>query len=163
MAVKAGVKALQSGIKNTQTQLILKAGKFETLNEAISKAAENDTNIQHNYDNALAMQRRFNTNIRGRERGTRNYPSNNRFSQENGYSRYYNQQYRGNANRGRNNWSSRGNFNSSGGRGRHRSPPQYVYVAQQENIGNNVQQMQHHQQHQQQQPNSIRVIWRAFM
>lgn len=155
MAVKAGIKALCGGIKNTQTQLILKAGNFETLNAAIIKATENDTNTydEHGNDNVnvFAMQNRFHNNLRGRGRGARNFSNNAHFPRENGYPQnlYQQGQYRGQT-RYRNNWSSRGNFNPFGGRGRHRPPQHSMYVAQQENIENDEQQGQDDQQQQQQ-------------
>lgn len=46
MAVKAGVKALASGVKNNETRLLLKAGQFSTLSSAVEKLTENEpTNV----------------------------------------------------------------------------------------------------------------------
>lgn len=46
MATKAAVKALAAGVKNKETSLILKASNFATLNEAIQKVAENESQQQ---------------------------------------------------------------------------------------------------------------------
>lgn len=40
LASKAAVKALANGVKNSEIQLILKAGQFETLSAAVTKATE---------------------------------------------------------------------------------------------------------------------------
>lgn len=42
MATKQGVKALCSGVRNTETKLLLKAGQFSTLSAAIEKTVENE-------------------------------------------------------------------------------------------------------------------------
>lgn len=43
LATRAGVKALTTGVRHTETQIILKAGQFNTLASAIEKAIENDS------------------------------------------------------------------------------------------------------------------------
>lgn len=43
MAVKAGVKALASGVKSSETRLLLKAGQFSTLSSAVEKVTENES------------------------------------------------------------------------------------------------------------------------
>lgn len=45
LATKAGTNALASGVRNRETQLIIKAGKFDTLADAIGKANENERNL----------------------------------------------------------------------------------------------------------------------
>lgn len=53
MAVKKGVEALITGIKNTDTKLILKAGTFNKIDDAIQKTLEN-TEINDSNSNSLA-------------------------------------------------------------------------------------------------------------
>ena len=48
LALRAGTKALANGLKNKETQLIIKAGKFDTLTEVISKANENEKSTGNN-------------------------------------------------------------------------------------------------------------------
>lgn len=43
MATKVGIETLISGIKNTETKIILKAGQFSKINDAVQKVMENDT------------------------------------------------------------------------------------------------------------------------
>ena len=42
LALRASTKALANGLKNRETQLIIKAGKFDILKEVIGKANENE-------------------------------------------------------------------------------------------------------------------------
>lgn len=101
LAVRAGTNALASGLKNKESQLIIKAGKFETLAEAIGKATENEKNPT---TNTVLFYKGPNYNhARGGHRGRNN---------------------RGNAPRGGNMYHGRshGNqngYNSSRGRGGH--------------------------------------------
>lgn len=99
LAVRAGTNALANGLKNRESQLIIKAGKFDTLAEAIGKATENEKNTTNN--TVLYYKGPNYNHARGGHRG-----------------RYT----RGNAPRGSNMYQGRSqgnqnNFNSSRGRG----------------------------------------------
>lgn len=125
MAVKAGVKALASGVRNPETTTLLKAGQFTTLASAVEKMIENEpasqgTNIFHVRQNNSRGNRypgyssnRFNNqtrdngrNFRGRGQG-RSFRGRNNMHQ-NYRPNYQNNYYRG-GNRGQfhNNNSSR--------------------------------------------------------
>lgn len=110
LATKAAVKSLTNGIKNTETKLILKAGQFQTISAAITKAAENDSNEVPNNHNIFHM--RSHANMRGRRhgsydrRGNHSNRGNNHHRGNNRYHNYTNRQpnetrYRGNSNFGR--------------------------------------------------------------
>lgn len=87
MANKAGIKALANGLKNQNTQIIIKAGTFSSLHEAIGRAAENDNDV---VSNASVLY--YNNN---KSRGN-HYPNNN--NSQRGYQQgrggRYNQSYR---------------------------------------------------------------------
>lgn len=151
MAVKAGIKALYNGIKNSQTQLILKAGTFETLNAAIGKAAENEPTT-HNSDSANVFttynSNRGYRNSRGSyhprgsqsSRGNFTYRGNNRYNNQNNNNQNGNNHFRNN---------QRGGY---GNRGGHRPPRQAnTYVAQQQQQQQPPPQQPQQQQNQQQQ------------
>lgn len=76
MANKAGIKALASGLRNTNTQVIIKASTFSNLNEAVGGAAENDnngvstTNVLH-YKSERQIQNNF-SNFNHKNYGFRN-------------------------------------------------------------------------------------------
>lgn len=145
MANKAGIKALSNGLKSLNTQLIVKAGTFSTLNEAIGRAAENDQEETPSMKVLHYGQRggmySFNHDQRYRSFYQNNHRTNS--EQRDNTSRFggYNQNFRGNNNsnseqrdntsrfrgynsnsRGGNNsnWY-RGNNNSNRGNGRNYS------------------------------------------
>lgn len=64
MANKAGIKALANGLKNGSAQLIIKSGTFETLNDAIGRAAENDNDAVPPA-NVLYFNNKYKSNFRG--------------------------------------------------------------------------------------------------
>lgn len=70
MAVKQGVKALYSGIRNSETKILLKAAEFTTLTAAIEKAIENEKSIP---STQLMFVRRGQAQ-RGLYRGNRIFP-----------------------------------------------------------------------------------------
>ena len=123
MATKAGVDALINGVQNSALKIILRAGSFSTVNDAIQKIIENSDTTNTPAAQVLTagrtgVGRRRDNNYRGRRndniprnqpnRGNyvpnRNYLNNNR-----GYPNNWG--YRGNGYRGnfqRGNWTQRG-------------------------------------------------------
>lgn len=99
MSVKAGVKALAAGVKNSETRLLLKAGQFSTLIAAVEKVTENETTEkptnsvlhfrQNSRNNPHNDGRSTNNYHRGRDDSS-NYRRNNN---GNGYHRQNNQNY----------------------------------------------------------------------
>lgn len=140
MATKKGVEALVIGIKNTDTKLILKAGSFNKISDAIQKVMENveHTCTSNNLPatNAQILAGRVN-HSRGRggtnHRGRGNY---SHFNQHDRNNRFQNpQSNRGHFTNQRGNWSHRGNFSNQRGnwtqRGRY---PPNMYLAQQNSV-----------------------------
>lgn len=83
MAVKAGVKALASGLRSEETKLIIKAGQFSTLSSAIEKVTEHEPTtskiFQVNANNSGNRYFNYRTGqTRGNGRGYQNYRGNNR-------------------------------------------------------------------------------------
>lgn len=123
MAIKKGVDSLISGIKNTDTKLILKAGSFIKINDAIQKVIENVqyTNANNNSPatNAQIFAGRVNysrgrgeTNNRGR--GNRNYRYQNSQSHRGHFTNQGgNWSHRGNSSYQRGNWARRGRYPSN--------------------------------------------------
>lgn len=131
LAVRAGTSALANGLRNKESQLIIKAGKFDALSEAIAKANEHEKSIPNNavlhYRNTSSNHNR--NNQRGRTfRGNTN---------RGGYAnrgRYQGNQYGSNAFLGRGGQSyrnGRGGYNYRGG---NNHPNNRVFYAQQENM-----------------------------
>lgn len=113
MATKQGIEALIKGAKNHEAKVILKAGSFAHMNDAIQKFLENsdqsDTNEKQNVQ--IFYSTRGNSRGRGRFSQTRGN-SNQRFQSNNrGY--YHNS--RGNFHGNRENYQSRGNFQGNRG------------------------------------------------
>lgn len=146
MATKKGVESLISGIKNTDTKLILKAGSFIKINDAIQKVMENVecTNNISPATNAQIFAGRVN-HSRGRGRiNPRGHGNNSNNSR--GY--HFQSNYHGHngrfpnvhshrgayANQG-GNWLPRGNFTNQRGnwtrRGRY---PPNMFLAQQNGV-----------------------------
>lgn len=50
LATKAGIKALANGVKIPETNLLLKAGNFDTVTSAISKATENEGDTSSSFN-----------------------------------------------------------------------------------------------------------------
>lgn len=135
MATKKGVEALISGSKNTDTKLILKAGTFNKINDAIQKVMENNETTSNNNSpatNAQILTGRV-SHPRGRgtnHRGRGNYSN---FYQHDRHVRYQNSPHnRGNFTNQRGHWSHRGNFSNQRGnwtqRGRY---PPNMFLAHQ--------------------------------
>lgn len=134
LAVRAGTNALASGLKNKETQLIIKAGKFETLAEAIGKATENDKNPTTNtvlfykgpnYNHARGGHRGRNT--RGNTARGGNMYHGRSHGNQNGY----------NSSRGRGGYGYRNGAGNRGGnnfRGGNYHPHSRVFYAQPENM-----------------------------
>ena len=70
MATKAGLNALIGGINNNETKVILKAGTFPTIKEALQKVQEN---VTENTNAAQILTTRF----QQLNQNTRRYPQNN--------------------------------------------------------------------------------------
>lgn len=141
MATKKGIESLTNGAKNAETKLILKAGTFTKINDAIQKVMEN-AEITLNNNNVTATNAQIYAgrvnHSRGRgginHRGRGNYSN---FYQHDRHVRFQNSpQNRGNFINQRGNWSHRGNFSNQRGnwsqRGRY--PPNNMYLAHQAGV-----------------------------
>lgn len=126
MSVKAGVKALVSGIRSEESKLLLKAGQFTSLSSAIEKITEHEptsTNkILHVRPNNSGYRgnnygyRGNNQNPRGRQRGNdRSFRGRNQQSNYRPNYNYSNENNRG-YNRGNGRGNSRGNFHNNNSR-----------------------------------------------
>lgn len=97
MATKQGVKALCSGVRSTETKLLLKAGQFTTLNSAIEKVIENEASSSSVSHNSQIMYTNRGNALRGRgniqTRGGRGYHGYNNFGNRGGF---YHHRGRGN-------------------------------------------------------------------
>lgn len=122
MSVKAGVKALVSGLRSEESKLLLKAGQFTSLSSAIEKITENEpiptNNVLHVRSNNSGHRgnnygyRGNVQNSRGRQRGSdRSFRGRNQQSNYRTNYNYSNGNYRGYS-RG----NSRGNFHSNNSR-----------------------------------------------
>lgn len=99
MATKAGVDALISTTTNYETKIILKAGTFQNLQDAIMKVRENDTQVSIENSQVLAYNiRRFGNSNRYSRGNPRLRNNNQRVPNVNQGYRYNNNQ-RGNTNR----------------------------------------------------------------
>lgn len=134
LAVRAGTNALASGLKNKETQLIIKAGKFETLAEAIGKATENEKNPTTN--TILFYKGNNYNNARGAHRGR-----NNRGHTPRGGNMYHGRSHGNqnnyNSSRGRGGYGYRNGPGNRGGnnfRGGNYHPHNRVFYAQPENM-----------------------------
>lgn len=99
MATKAGIDTLINGIKNTETKIILKAGTFPSVKEAVQKINENLTQETNNSNQILHMNSQRYTN-----RDRQNYNN-----QRGNYRGRYMNSYRNNYNRNSNNNRNYGN------------------------------------------------------
>lgn len=133
MATKAAVKALSNGIKNTETKLILKAGQFTTLSEAIGKAAENESNEKQADSKIFKINQLQNTRGQNNPRGSYSHRGTYSTRGHYGYrgnTRYNNQNNRSNPRFQNNRYNWRGGF---GNRGRALPPRQaHMFMAQQQ-------------------------------
>lgn len=119
MANKAGIKALAAGMKNTNTQLILKAGTFNTLNDAIGRAAENDNETTTTASVLNCNRQRYNgyrNNQRGYQRGR-----GGRYNQSYRQNNYQNNNHRNN----NSNYNNNSNWRNSNGRNASNNNNQY--------------------------------------
>lgn len=118
VATKAGINALVSGVKKERTQIVLEAGNYLKLSDAISKAIEVDNKVQTAnvfYNNSRTpphrQSNRYNGNNQGRYNQNRyngNYNQNQFEQHRNGYNNQ-------NQNRGRSDRGGRGGFNNQRG------------------------------------------------
>lgn len=126
MSVKAGVKALASGIRSEESKLLIKAGQFTSLSSAIEKITENEptptNNILHFRSNNSGYRGNYYgyrgniQNSRGRQRGNdRSFRGRNQQSNYRTTYNYPNGNYRG-YNRGNGRANSRGNFHNNNSR-----------------------------------------------
>lgn len=97
MAIKQGVKALYTGVKNPETKILLKAAEFKTLSAAIEKTVENEKSSSNANHSQLMFVQRGQVH-RGHIRGDRSFFDRGHYRGNRG-------NYRGNF-RG----NSRGNF-----------------------------------------------------
>ena len=138
MATKRGVETLINGIKNQDTKLILKAGNFEKINDAVQKLQENDSSESLQQKHIFhATQRghgrhRYQRGQSGRgygPRGRNTYNNSGRYNNNRNFNQYNNNGYRTGNN---NNWRGRGNQQSYY---RNQGAGQQIYYANQ-NQGN---------------------------
>lgn len=134
LAVRAGTNALANGLRNKESQLIIKAGKFDTLAEAIGKANENEKNTTSN--SVLFCNSNSHSHVRGGQRGRNardltprgGYANPGRHNTNQG--NYY-------PSRGRGGYGYRNGFGNRGGnnfRGRNFHQQNRVFYAQAENM-----------------------------
>lgn len=134
LAVRAGTNALANGLRNKESQLIIKAGKFDTLAEAIGKANENEKNTTSN--SVLFCNSNSHSHARGGQRGRNardltprgGYANPGRHNTNQG--NYY-------PSRGRGGYGYRNGFGNRGGnnfRGRNFHQQNRVFYAQAENM-----------------------------
>lgn len=135
MARKAGIKALYSGVINSEAKILLKASQFTTLTDAIQKTIEYSTE-QGNTSNAqlLNFERRsnnFNNNHRNNSSNNQNFstknnnfyknkPNTNRYNDDGVQTRPINynnnssgNNFNGNNRYNRNNYNNRNRFNNN--------------------------------------------------
>ena len=148
LSVKAGIKALTSGIKSEETKLTLKAGQCNTIASAVEKITENDTPTNKiflarstNSGNSR-YQNYGNRHFRGNGRGNFRGNVNNRGRGNNNYQQNYQ----------RNNYQNRGNYR---GRYNNNNNQSRVYYNQQVPLGFQQPQQQAQQQEQQQQQQQL--------
>jgi hypothetical protein len=134
LAIRAGTNALANGLKNKETQLIIKAGKFDTLAEAIGKANENEKSTTNNA--VFYYKGQTHNHARGGHRGR----NSRGYTPRGGYSnrgRYDANQGHYSAPRGRGGYGYRGGYGDRGrnnyGRGNFHHQNR-VFYAQQENM-----------------------------
>lgn len=133
LAIRAGTNALANGIKNKETQLIIKAGKFDTLAEAIGKANEHEKSTTNN---AVFYYRgqSYNHVTGHRGRNTRGFTPRGRYAHR-GQHNSNQSNYMPSRGRGghsyRNGYGNRGGNNYRGGNFHHQNR---VFYAQQGNM-----------------------------
>lgn len=106
MATKKGVDALIDGTKSSDTKIILKAGTFSKISDAVQKLMENDKPTPTTHNAQIFTLRGTNSQYRGRNinHGRGNF-YNTRGNHNNSH------RYRGNYHHQRGNFHNRGNFN----------------------------------------------------
>lgn len=122
MATKRGVEALANGIKNPDTKLILKAGTFEKISDAVQKLQENDNQEPSTSRPQIFHVRGQHNGYRGRGRGF-----SGRGNRPRGRNSFHNGRYNGNNNYS-NNFRTGSNNNWRGGNNyqhhpRYQGPP----------------------------------------
>lgn len=104
MATKAGVDALATGVTNHETRIILKAGNFTDVKQAIQKVAENaNSNTNNSQILNFHTNRQFNRNRSVTNRSRGNYNSNGNYNYNDNYNSNYNNNYNNNRREFRNN------------------------------------------------------------
>lgn len=139
MSIKTGVDALINNV-NSETKIILKAGNFSNIKEAVQKVQEN---ASQNSNQILSMQTQRHNNLGRNGRGNRPFRG-NAISHRGGYYQRGNYQHHNNF-RGRNfqrpfNYYPNRQGQNSNFRGR-RDPSRRVYTLQAENSVQGVQHM----------------------
>ena len=90
MATKAGLESLINGISSNETKLILKAGNFPSIKDAILKVNENDNNgPQILFTQTRQPQNRFANNNNNNNRNNGNHPHYYRSNHYHGRSNYF--------------------------------------------------------------------------
>lgn len=130
MATKAGVDALINGVNNFETKLILKAGNFSNIKEAVQKVQENGTSTQTNSQNSAQVmtyntqRNNFNRNNRGRRFSNRGGNSSTPRDRNNQYNNRTNNRQQGRYQH--RNYNNNNNYYNRGGRRDNR--PRQVYA-----------------------------------
>lgn len=140
MATKRGVETLVSGIKNSDTKLILKAGTFEKIQDAVQKLQENEP-----VGETASVSQVFNirSNYRGRKQGHKNYYGSNQNYSNTHHNNGYNKRGHNRGNR-RGNSNYRGNFRGGNFQRNNYSQNHQMFYAQEnpiQNTGNGQQQL----------------------
>lgn len=130
MATKAGVDALINGVNNFETKLILKAGNFSNIKEAVQKVQENNSSTQTNSQNSAQVmtcntqRNNFYRNNRGRRFNNRGGNSSTPRDRNNQHNNRNNNRQQGRYQHQNNN--NNNNYYNRGGRRDNR--PRQVYA-----------------------------------
>ena len=151
LASSAGIKALQTGIKDNDTKLLLKVGQFDSLTKAIEKASESEAENQIKKTSILTYQNRNFNNYRSFNNRNFNAPRIGRIypqydQQPNNYRQQYNQQPNNN----------RQQYNQQPNNNRQQYNQQPNNYRQQYNRQPNNYRPQYNRQQNNQQPNNFR-------
>mgnify|MGYP006950110078 CR=1 FL=1 len=130
-ATKAAVEAMQKNASNDKVKLVMEAGNFSNLNDAVSKFVSTSNNEAATNNTIHFMRRGQSSNYRGKRGGFRNYRGSNgyRFNQNRSQNRQNNYQ------NGNNN-SRQFTYSRNNNRGRNGNQVRVVQVDREEGQGN---------------------------
>ena len=177
MATKAGVDALINGSNSFETKLILKAGNFKTIQEAVQKVREHTPTTQSNNQNSTQVMaygahryNNFGRNNRGRRGNTRGGYSNNTYnSRDRNQPNFRNDNPNRYQNRNQTRYNNNGYYYSNnnnnynrGGRRDSQPRPTYTIHAEQQPIRQNMPDLLPQQSNQQQPMNQTATTPQNF-